>query len=108
MKKNFSYFILPFALLFILSLLIINWSDISWVFDWQVIQRIGEEVIVSEKPEKGEEASGRANQLVVSALDLEVPLRTPVESDQDTLMAELDRGVVLYPNSARPGKRAER
>jgi LPXTG-site transpeptidase (sortase) family protein len=108
MKKQWLYFVLPFFLIFVFSFLTINWSRISWIFDWRVIGRISEEVFIpSEKEEFGENALGQENHLVISTLDIEVPLRTPETSDDALLISELDLGVVHYPNSAKPGEQGK-
>lgn len=109
MNKNWSYFVLPFLAVFVFSLLIINWSEVSWVFDWQIVRRMAEETVSKEpepeeKPERGEVAVGEENHLSIPSLGVDAPLKTPVDSDLDVLSEELDRGVVLYPESARPGE----
>ncbi len=104
MKQKWSYFVLPFLFFFLLFLLAINWSQISWIFDWQIIKRISEEVVLPQK-ELGEEALDEANRLLIPSLDVEAPLRTPESSDHDVLLAELDKGVVLYPGLAKPGEK---
>lgn len=104
MEKRWSHFILPFSIFFVFSLLIINWSEISWIFDWHVIKRVSEEIIVSSKDkELGREAIGEINRLVISSLDIEAPLRTPSDGSDIVLLEELDLGVVHYPYSAEPG-----
>ncbi len=105
MKKSFSHFIVPFVLFFIFSLLIINWSSISWVFDWEIWQRTREQVDpIPEDEEIGEEAPSAANTLIIPVLGVEAPLRMPDSTEESILMAELDRGVVLYPGVV-PGEK---
>lgn len=113
MPKDWSYFVLPFLAAFIFSLLIINWSEISWIFDWQTISRWAEENVFggpTEEPieeeeliQVGQEAVGEEDHIKIPALGIEAPLRSPDSSDLDVLSAELDRGVVIYPEAARPG-----
>lgn len=107
--KNWSYFVIPFLFLFIVFFLAVNWVEIGWMFDWQIWRRIGEETTTPQDPdsptEKGDDASGEPDRLVVPALGIDAPLRTPAESESTVLMAELDRGVVLYPGLAKPGEK---
>ena len=108
MKKKLAYFALPFFLFFVFSFLAINWSNISWIFDWKVINRISEEIFIpSEKEELGENASGEENYLIIPSLDVEAPLRTPEIGDDALLIAELDLGVVHYPYSVKPGEQGK-
>lgn len=111
-SKNWSYFVLPFLAVFVFSLLIINWSEISWIFDWQIINRWIEEVVLEEPIDEpieeeliqiGRGAVGEEDHIRISALGIEAPLRSPDSSDLEVLSAELDRGVVIYPEAARPG-----
>lgn len=111
-SKNWSYFVLPFLAVFVFSLLIINWSEISWIFDWQIINRWIEEAVFEEPIDEpieeelmqiGRGAVGEEDHIRISALGIEAPLRSPDSSDLEVLSAELDRGVVIYPEATRPG-----
>lgn len=111
MDNRWSYFVLPFLAVFIFSLLMINWSEISWVFDWQIVRRVAEDVVSKEpepvpeaETELGQEAVGQIDQIRIPSLGVEAPLRSPASSDLNILAEELDRGVVLYPESVPPGE----
>jgi LPXTG-site transpeptidase (sortase) family protein len=103
-KKKLSYYLLPLFFFFILFVLVINWTEVSWIFDWRVAQRIIEDSVKPNDEKISREAVGELDHLVILSLNIEAPLRSPVNSDLQTITEELDRGVVLYPDSARLGE----
>ena len=90
-----------FLIIFITSLIVLNWSDIYWVFNPKVALE-GIKVVL-----KGEEEIAyydRENAIEISAIEINAPIIIPDgTSDRDFEIA-LNKGVVYFPGSAEPGK----
>lgn len=104
MKKEWTYYVLPFLFIFIITILIVNWTQISWFFDWRVVKEVVRESGEKKPSQLWQEAIGEEDKLVIPSLGIESPLRFPTTSDIQTITTELDLGVVYYPGSAEPGE----
>jgi LPXTG-site transpeptidase (sortase) family protein len=111
-----------FLFFFFLSFLILNWSKISWVFYpdylWRVVHfylfeksTIEQEndqklEIRKEKNENNtEKISKREDSIEIPKIKISAPLIS-VTSESEVSKA-LDRGVVLWPDSVKPGEKGE-
>ncbi len=112
-EKLVKYFIF----LFFLSFLIINWTDISWIFNYKFLGAIlsnlfqkSEVQTLSNFTESGQaevvnfDYSEKENSLEIPRIDLLAPLIFVDNSNEEDLEKELNRGVVHFPTSALPGQ----
>lgn len=110
-----------FIILFLISFLIINWSDISWVFNYKAVSgKIAsffkkEEVI---KKSGGEEEpnvvdySDKGNLIEVPAIGIQAPIiflenSCAKDNCEKEFEQALKKGVLHYPNTALPGEKGE-
>jgi len=114
-KKFGKYFVL----IFLVSFLMINWSEISWIFNYRVVsgivsdffQKDGQEAtaepieILEEKNTETFEYSEKENSVEIPILGISAPLIIVAEdSDSEEIHQALDRGVVHFPSSVLPGE----
>jgi LPXTG-site transpeptidase (sortase) family protein len=109
-KKGLKKLLKPFILLFLINFLIINWNDISWIFNYRVISGATSkflEVLANEKNFINElnqtNYSQKENSLEIPEIGVTAPLII-IENSNNNFDKELDRGVVLFPNSVLPGE----
>jgi LPXTG-site transpeptidase (sortase) family protein len=101
-----------FFLFFFLSFLILNWSKISWIFYPNYLFRTIS-FYLFEKPKFEQRLETRKDEVILQKEDslgipriqISVPLIF-VNSETEVPKA-LDRGVVLWPGSAKPGEKGE-
>lgn len=110
-KKLWKYFVF----IFLITFLIINWNEISWIFNYKVIfgffsdffQKGQEQETVkllplTENKNINFEYSDKEDRLEIPKIEISVPL-VFVENENEVSKA-LDRGVVHFPSSALPGE----
>jgi len=130
-KKIFKVFIIAYLVAF----LVINWNDISWLFNYRVIKRAINDFFTpypaidpsSLQPylrtTQKETRSSNTNQdtyyrpsfkestkdqeLEIPKLSLSLPLIFAKSTDKKELVKDLERGVVYYPGSVLPGERGQ-
>lgn len=105
-KKDFKYFISPFLFIFFLSLIIINWNEIGWFFNYRAVKEViqnqfSSSLVVEHQFLLTEEK----NKISIPSLNLEAPLIYLETEDEDIIHQSLDEGVVHYPSSSLPGER---
>jgi len=116
------------ATIYVASFLIINWNDVSWIFNYKEVSGIvGDffnpypsidassinnayfypnhsqstgQVITEVKTAYTE----KQNTLEVPKLGIEVPIIFSQSADKSLIMKDLDAGVVYYPGSVYPGQ----
>lgn len=109
-RKGLKKLSKPFLLLFLANFLIINWNNISWIFNYKLILGATSKFIeiLENKQDFIAEANGlnnyslKGNSLEIPKIGVVVPLIV-LESSNNNFDKELDRGVVIFPNSALPG-----
>ena len=111
-----------FIFLFLISFLIINWNNISWVFNYRVVSGLVEDYSEQRKsgietkekeelflsntedlPKKEIEFFERQNTLEIPRIGISVPLIFIETSDQKQIEKALDLGATHFFNSALPG-----
>jgi len=109
-KKGLKKLLKPFILFFLINFLIINWNDISWIFNYRVISGTVSkflEVLANEKNFVAElnetNYSQKENSLEIPKIGVTAPLII-IENSNNNFDKELDRGVVLFPESVLPGE----
>lgn len=116
MKKENKILLKYFVLVFLVSALIINWHDISWLFNYKAIFGLVSSIyqsrsvaetndIPEEKPQlKNFEQSNKENSLEIPKIEISVPLVLSEGVKESNLYKLLERGVVLFPGSTLPGE----
>jgi len=123
---NFRKWSKYFIFFFLLSFLLINWNEVSWIFNYRAVSGIiagvfqgetSEGKIAERKaagagkaPEEGASVfpysfTERENSLEIPKLEISVPLIFPEKESE--VQALLNRGVVHYPGSALPGVKGQ-
>ncbi|MBM3257861.1 MAG: sortase [Candidatus Nealsonbacteria bacterium] len=104
-----------FAFLFLLMLLIFNWADVSWIFNYRAVSGFfsdnfnKEETVQNDVPnvivlEDQGEYYDKKNSLEISNIEVSAPLVFSQSAEQNDMQKALDTGVVLFPESALPNE----
>lgn len=119
------------VVVYVASFLIINWNDVSWMFNYKEVSGLVEDFFnpyptieassispyfypnhsvaekVAEKPAVKEVKTAytdKQNTLEVPSLGLSVPIIFADSTNTSALMKDLNKGVVYYPGSVYPGQ----
>jgi LPXTG-site transpeptidase (sortase) family protein len=113
-NKIIRKFFRPFLILFFINFLIINWNDISWVFNYRVMHSIisnffqQSEVKAENKQEvdriENFEYSEKENSIEIAKIGISAPLILVEKTENIDYKKELDKGVVIFPESVLPGQ----
>lgn len=102
----------PFLILFLISFLVVNWNEISWVFNYKVVLGLTEKFFqreevavpqVSPKESKNSEPLQKSGLLEIAKLGITAPLVFVDETSQ--AQSALAKGVVHWPKSVLPGEK---
>ena len=122
MKKEKKILFKYFVLVFLISVLIINWQEISWIFNYKAVfglvsgvfesKIIAKSADVSGKKEtaaplKSSESSSKENSVEVPKLGISAPLVFVESQNEKDVNAALNRGVVHFPESVLPGENGQ-
>jgi LPXTG-site transpeptidase (sortase) family protein len=101
--------------LFLFFAVITNWNDISWIFNLKIVPAVIEQKIQNIIPEKKTEGEKiikkentvycESNRIIISALDVDVPVVETMGTTEKEYREALDRGVVHFPDSVYPGEK---
>ena len=109
MKEDIKRLYKAFIFIFLISFLIINWNDISWVFNYRVISQSLSNLFQRDSSvESGViefEYSEKENSLEIPKIEVLAPLI--FVEDAEKVHKSLDSGVVHYPNSVLPGEKGQ-
>ncbi|MFA7385535.1 MAG: sortase [Candidatus Paceibacterota bacterium] len=112
-RKFWKYFLF----LFLISFFIINWSDVSWIFNYRAVSGVVSNVI--EDKDNGiendfvedkvvlnyEEEHNKEDIIEIPKINISVPLITVKKSStNEEVFKALDRGAVIFPSSVAPGE----
>ena len=106
-KNILRNFAIPFVLLFLLSLFVLNWKSIGWVFNFRAVKRITEVATQKSKPviEKPVyQYVDEKDQISIPALKILAPVIVPETNDPQKIHQLLDQGVIYYPGSPLPSQ----
>ncbi len=115
------------ALIYMASFLIINWNDVSWIFNYRVVSGFLDDFFnpypsidafsldLNFYPNHSQHAgktiegvkttyTDKQNTLEIPKLSLSVPIVFSQSTDKDLITKDLDSGVVYYPGSVLPGQ----
>jgi LPXTG-site transpeptidase (sortase) family protein len=115
-----------FVFLFLISFLVINWNQVSWVFNYRVISSLIEDSSKERKIDSEEligddsialtennlvlerfEYTEKENSLEINKINIDVPLIFVKTDDMTEIEKGLDLGAVHFFNSALPGQPGE-
>ena len=108
--KNLKKLIGPFIVIFLISFVIINWSDISWVFNYKFVSSYFSGLFQkdNQQVENGEsDYVGIEDSLIISKIEVSAPLIFSESSDTEDLEKLLNEGVVHFPDSVLPGENGQ-
>ncbi len=112
------------------SFLILNWNDISWVFNYRHVSGLLSDFFnpysvtdassfdddyfypnhsknTASKSEVKTKYTEKQNVLEIPKLSLEAPIVFSASPDNNSIMKDLDLGVVYYPGSVYPGEEGQ-
>lgn len=127
MNKNQKIVLRAFIAFYLISFTIMNWNDISWIFNYRVTssllysffnpyQEITAKTQISNnysdtyrntattKQKTEYPYSAKENTLEVPSIGVTVPIVLSQSTSIASLTKDLDKGVVLYPGSVLPGQ----
>lgn len=99
------FILVAILVVFVLISSVLNWKDLSWFFNYHYIAYAfenDEPVTVSQN----KDVYNIENSIEIEKIGISAPLIIPNGSDA-TLKTELNKGVVLYPQSVLPGEKGE-
>ena len=118
------------VLIYLASFLIINWSDVSWIFNYKEVSGLvsdffnpypsidaatidayfypnHSQTVVAPAPvvtEAKTTYTDKQNTLEIPKISISVPIIFATSTDKNALAKNLDQGVVYYPGSVYPGQ----
>lgn len=121
MKKEKKTLLKYFILLFLITFLIFNWGEFSWLFNYKAVSIIISkffsrerqpkiiEPTITEKPEEVPgpekfEFTEKENILEIPRLEISPPFFLMKSTEEKEILKALDRGVVLFSDYALPGE----
>lgn len=104
-KKLWRYFVIVFLIAF----LVINWKEISWLFNYQMVFGLISDFFQKETEEQilvkpNFEYSEKENSLEIPKIGVIAPLIFDKNLNDKGVYKALEGGVVYYPDSALPGE----
>lgn len=108
----------PFFVFFLISFLVFNWNEFSWIFNYRVVSHFFSETFQKESPtinpsdNENEDSDNfeyttKENSIEIPKIEIEAPLIFPNTSDDDVIYKSLDEGTVHFPGSALPGEQGK-
>ena len=104
-----------FAFLFLIMLLLFNWSDIAWVFNYRVVSGLFSDIFERKEMVQNNSTNNviledqgeyydKENSVEISKIEVLAPLVFSQSAEQIDLQKALDTGVVLFPDSVLRGE----
>ena len=129
-KKQFIKIAKGTALIYMASFLILNWNDVSWIFNYRAVSGLINDFFnpypsidaftldLNFYPNHSEHAgqaieevkttyTEKNNILEIPKLSIEVPIVFSQNTDKAAIVKDLDSGVVYYPGSVLPGQKGQ-
>jgi len=113
MKKSIKFFLKPFLFLYIIFVLILNWNDISWVFNYEFFSSYFDNIFNSKTADASQDLPNnqlgliKEDSLFIPKINLSAPIVFSQTNKISDIQASLARGVLLYPSSVLPGEEGE-
>src|SRR5438477_406870 len=109
-----------FIFLFILSFIVINWNDVSWIFNYKELSGLAYDffnpyqentsIVANAAVIPGTKQAAYSdtnNTLEIPAINLTTSVVIGASTNIAALENQLDKGVVYYPGSVLPGEKGE-
>ena len=104
-----------FAFLFLIMFLFFNWSNISWIFNYQAVSGFFSDIFDKEQTMQNGSSSVvvlenqgeyyiQENSVEILKIEVAAPLVFAESTEQGDMQKALATGVVLYPDSVLPGQ----
>ena len=129
-NKKRAKIIKVFIVLYVLSFMLVNWNDVSWLFNYKAILGLLDDFFTpypsikasflinnSFYPNYGANQNSnnkidfvytdKENSLEISAIGIYAPIVLSQSTDKNSLAKDLDKGVVYYPGSVLPGQKGQ-
>ncbi len=91
-----------FLLVFLINIIVLNWSDVSWLFNYKVAPK-GIQSVVSQTSER--EYADEDDSVEVAAIGVKAPLIIPAGESDAEIYDALKKGVAHFPTSSLPGEK---
>lgn len=101
-----------FVAIFTISLVIFNWNEISWIFNYQALSEVfsagfmnkGEVAATgASNPSQVTDYKNNTGSIEISKIGISAPIVFPLSSEPVDLNGGLKKGVIHYPGSSLPG-----
>jgi LPXTG-site transpeptidase (sortase) family protein len=133
-KKEKKITIKAFIIIYIISFIIINWNDISWLFNYKAVFGLADDFFtpypsikavasVNEtlylnnqniNPQNNSELqnikpvyTSKENSIEIPSIGIIAPIIFSKTTDKNLIAKDLDNGVVYYPGSVLPGQNGQ-
>jgi len=126
-KENVKKIFKVAVLIYLASFFIINWNDVSWIFNYQEVGGLIQDFfnpypsidattmdayfypnhsqnIAPVTVQAKINYTDKQNTLEIPKINISVPIIFATSTDKGTIMKDLDLGTVFYPNSVYPGQ----
>ncbi len=125
LDKQKKIFFKYFVIFFLFAFLVINWGDVSWLFNYKVVTKIVGDFLqkitfsvskqggggtrkLLERQETKCVFSEKTDWLEIPKINLSVPIIFPKKENKEIDFEKLlDEGAVFYPSSSLPGEKGE-
>ena len=108
MKETIRRLCKPFILIFLVSFLIINWHDISFLFNYRFISSQLSNLSEKIKPAQAELANNdyfeKRDSIEIPKIGIEAPIVSVKNDSDENFQKALKEGVLLHPTSVLPGE----
>ena len=106
-KDIWHNFAIPFVILFLFALFLLNWKSIGWLFNYRAVKRVAEVATQKPKPviqKPVYQYVDQEDQILIPTLKIQAPVIIPQTPNAEKIHQLLDQGVVYYPGSSLPGE----
>lgn len=108
MKETIKRLYKPFVLIFLISFLVINWHNISWLFSYRFILNqlslLWEKIMPPSIELAGRNYFSKEDSIEIPKLEVVAPIVLSQSGGEDNFKEDLKKGVLLHPDSVLPGE----
>lgn len=97
----------PFLIIFVLFLILFNWNDISWVFNYNFVSNTLYEYFNKNSEENAEEYYQIEDSIEIPAISVYSKLVIPADGTDEEVNIALEKGAVILPGYSFPGESGE-
>jgi len=118
-KKKVKKFAIIFIAFYLIGFFVINWNDVSWIFNYKAVGGLIDDFFTPYEstqafstvnaskivqPQVKFTYSDKNNILEIPKIGISVPIIFSQSADRNSLLKDLDKGVIYYPGSVLPGQ----